>query len=82
MSKGQLKKKMKKEKLMWNFHGSWFMTLEVPPGGVTQFCKIPRGESLFTNGKVTNLKIQDFFPSFWQFGPKTYSITYKLYTTK
>ena len=34
------------EKLMWNFHESLFFTLEFV-GGVTQFWKISRGESLF-----------------------------------
>ena len=32
------------EKLMWNFHGSWFLTLQFPKG-VTQFCKIASGDS-------------------------------------
>ena len=35
------------EKFMWNFHGSWFLTLDFPRG-VTQFCLISRGESLFS----------------------------------
>ena len=35
------------EKPMWNFHGSWFLTLEFPRD-VTQFCRIFRGESLFS----------------------------------
>ena len=34
------------EKLMWNFHGSSFFTLEFL-SGATQFCKISRDESLF-----------------------------------
>ena len=34
------------EKIMWNFHGSWFLTLEIPKGA-TQFCGIFRGEALF-----------------------------------
>ena len=41
-SRGQLKKKQNfqgvlKEKLMWNFHASCFLTLELPRG-VIQFC--------------------------------------------
>ena len=36
-----------KGKLMWNFHGSWFLTLEYPKG-VTQFYGISRGENLFS----------------------------------
>ena len=35
------------EKLMQNFDGSWFMNLEFPRD-VTQFYRIPRGESLFS----------------------------------
>ena len=51
-SQGPIKKKWNlwgfyKEKLMWNFLGSWFLTLEFPRGG-TQFCRISRGESLFS----------------------------------
>ena len=48
---------------MWNFHGSWFLTLEFSRGtGVTQLCRISMGEIklIFTGiskGKVTNLKI-------------------------
>ena len=33
----------------WNFHGSWFLTLEFPATrAVTQFCRICRDESLFS----------------------------------
>ena len=32
---------------MWNFLVSWFLTLEFPRGG-TQFCRISRGDSLFS----------------------------------
>ena len=35
------------EKIVWNFHGSWFLVLETPMG-VTQFCGIFRGEALFS----------------------------------
>ena len=35
------------EKLMWNFHGSWFLTLEFPRG-VTQTCKISSGKISFS----------------------------------
>ena len=35
------------QKLMWNFHASWFLTLKFPMG-VTQFWRIFRGESLFS----------------------------------
>ena len=49
---GSIKKEVEfpgvfEEKLMWNFHGSWFLILEFPRG-VTQFCWISRGESLFS----------------------------------
>ena len=33
------------EKIMWNFHGSWFSTLEFP-SDVTQFCRFSSGESI------------------------------------
>ena len=49
------------EKIMLNFRGSWFLTLEFPKGVTQQFCRISRGESLFSRefprDKVTNLKI-------------------------
>ena len=52
------------EKLMQNFHGSSFSTLEFLRD-VAQFCKISRGESLLfygiSKGKVTNLKTPVFF---------------------
>ena len=55
-SRGQLKKwnfqgmKGVQEKPMWNFHGSWFFTLEFPRGA-KQFCKISsRGEACFLSG--------------------------------
>ena len=51
-----------KEKIKWNFHGSWFLTLEVL-WCVTQFCRISNGEKLFSGiskGKVKNLKIPEF----------------------
>ena len=35
------------EKTMWNFHESWFLSLEFARG-VTQFCRISRNESLFS----------------------------------
>ena len=35
------------EKFMWNFHGYWFLNLEFWKD-VTQFCRISRGESLFS----------------------------------
>ena len=35
------------EKIMWKFHRYWFLTLKFPRG-VTQFCRISRGESLFS----------------------------------
>ena len=35
------------EKLMWNFHGSWFLTLEFPRAA-TQICRISRGKSFFS----------------------------------
>ena len=45
-----IKKELKfsgvQENVMTNFHRSWFSTLELPRG-VTQFCRISRGESLF-----------------------------------
>ena len=34
-----------REKIMWNFHGSWFSTLEFP-SDVTQFCRFSSGESI------------------------------------
>ena len=49
------------EKIMLNFRGSWFLTLEFPKGVTQQFCRISRGESLFSRefprDNVTNLKI-------------------------
>ena len=46
----------------WNFYGLWFLTLEfLPIRGVTPFCRIRTGESLFSKCKVTNLKIPGFF---------------------
>ena len=35
------------EKIIWNFHGSWFLVSEIPIR-VTQFCGISRGEDLFS----------------------------------
>ena len=35
------------EKLMWNFRGSWFFTLEFPRV-VAQICRISRGKSFFS----------------------------------
>ena len=36
-------------KNLWNFHGSLVLKLEFPPPrGVTQFCRIRSGESLFS----------------------------------
>ena len=35
------------EKLVWVFHGSWFLTLEFPRD-VTQFCRFFRRESYFS----------------------------------
>ena len=37
---------LKKNYIMQNFHGSWFVTLEFPRG-VTQICRISRGKSVF-----------------------------------
>ena len=34
------------EKIMWNFHGSWFLALEFP-SGVSKSCEISRFEALF-----------------------------------
>ena len=34
------------EKIVWNFHGSWFLALDIPMG-VTQFGRISRGEASF-----------------------------------
>ena len=67
-SRGQLKKKLKFQGCSWKthvgkFHASlvfdlgismrlWFLTLEFPPRSVTQFCRICRGESLLSKGKV------------------------------
>ena len=34
------------EKIMWNFHGSWFLALEFP-SGVSKSCEIFRFEALF-----------------------------------
>ena len=62
---------------MWNFHGSSFLALELPRG-VTQFCRISRGEALFSlkfpRVKVTNIKIPGvlskkhvFIPPVWIF---------------
>ena len=49
------------KKNLWNFHGSWFLTLEFPPRrGVTEFFRICIGESLFSKRKVTNIKIPRF----------------------
>ena len=52
------------EKIMLNFHESWFLTLELPRG-VTQFYRISEGKESFalsriSKGKVTNLKDQGF----------------------
>ena len=49
-------------KNLWNFYWSWFLTLESSAAkGITQFCRIRRGESLFSKSRVTYLKIQGFF---------------------
>ena len=34
-------------KIIWKFHGSWFSNLEFP-SCATQFCRISRGENLFS----------------------------------
>ena len=53
------------EKLKLNFHGPWLLTLGFSRvTRVTQFCRISRGESLFSAesrrvNKVTNVKIPD-----------------------
>ena len=40
---------------MWNFRGSWFLTLKLPKGvNVAKFLGVFSG---FSKGKVTNLKI-------------------------
>ena len=69
--RAQLKKKWNfwgfKEKLMWNFLGSWFLTLEFPRGGTQLFCRISdfQGQKVvffrISEGKVTNLKIPGGF---------------------
>ena len=33
-----------REKIMWDFHWSWFLDLEIPMG-VTQFSEMPRDEA-------------------------------------
>ena len=50
------------EIIKWNFHGSWFLVLEIPMG-LTQFCRISRGRgwdfillSVISMGKAANLK--------------------------
>ena len=47
---GSIKKEMEFpgviKKKVWNVHGSWFLTLEIPMG-VTQFGGISRGEASF-----------------------------------
>ena len=52
------------EKIMLNFHESWFLTFEYPRD-VTQFYRISKGKERFVStrssrGKVTNLKYQGF----------------------
>ena len=42
------------ERFMWNFHGSWFLALDFPKG-VTQLCRISKGEALFCS-KFPNVK--------------------------
>ena len=37
---------MIKKKIVWNFHGSWFLALDIPMA-VTQFGGISRGEASF-----------------------------------
>ena len=44
----------------WKWHWYRFLTLEFPPSSVTQFCRISRGDSLFSKDKVTNLKVRVF----------------------
>ena len=62
-SRSQLKKsgisKGGQEKFVRNFHGPWFLILEFP-SGVTQFCRIYRGESLFSPGF---LRVRSEFPA-------------------
>ena len=52
------------EKIIWNFHGSWFLTLEFPRC-VAPLSGISRGEALFSpefpEVKMANLKILGFF---------------------
>ena len=38
------------EKIMWNFHGSWFLILEFPKSA-TQFCRTSKGEVLRVEGR-------------------------------
>ena len=66
-SRGQLKKKWNfqgkgvQEKPMWNFHGSWFLTLEFPRG-VKQFWKISsKGEACFLSGISNSLSLLETF---------------------
>ena len=42
------------KKIMWNFQGSWVLTLEFPKG-VTQFYRISRGESLLKDSNSIDL---------------------------
>ena len=35
------------EKIIWNFHGPWFLVSEIPIRA-TQFCGISRGKDLFS----------------------------------
>ena len=53
------------EKIMLNFHESWFLALEFPKG-VRQFYRNSKGKerfdfSRYSKGKVTNLKDLGFF---------------------
>ena len=66
-SRGQLKKKWNfqgksvQEKPMWNFHGSWFLTLEFPRG-VKQFWKISsKVEACFLSGISNSLSLLETF---------------------
>ena len=43
------------EKIMWNlFYGSWFLFLDFPDGGVTQFAAFPGAKLCFVHNSRTS----------------------------
>ena len=55
-----------REKPMWNFHGSWFSTLEFP-SDLTQFSRTSMGESLFSP-EFLMVKVKKVYPQPLVFG--------------